>query len=84
MMNLHVLITQHLGAYDLDIHELPKKLHVIRFSSVFKEKQTISLLSSFQDLNNVFGLNMLSHFRNGNEPICGLFRHIIVLVCRLS
>lgn len=38
IMNLYVSITKHVGAYDLDIHELPNKLHVIGLSSVFKEK----------------------------------------------
>lgn len=34
--NFYISITQPIGAYDLDIRELPNKLN--GFSSVFKEK----------------------------------------------
>lgn len=57
---------------------------MIKFSSVFRKNKLPVYLVFFQDLNDLFGLNILSHFRNGNKPIYSFWRHTMVVVYRLS
>lgn len=78
IMRIPVSITQHLGAYDMSYLISYMCLHFPQFLG-----KITSLLSFFQDLNDLFGLNLLSHFRNGNKPIYSFWRHTMVVVYRL-